>query len=288
MAFSVQDFMADLAKDGLLTAEDVATVSAKFADARVAKRLEEMALRQSDYSRRMTEVQNKEKSLTETERALTQWKSEAEAKLKQAMTDRDSLRTTQSQYEAQVRKVADAYGFDADEVLKPNGQPVAVSSPMSQPSIDPNNFISKEEWTKQSATVQQLLPQLTGTMIDLAAQHQSLFGQPLGNSRVLLEKALAEKRSLEDVWADEYKVAERRQQVADEKQKQWEDKIRAEERQKIMSEQSLPMSARSDQPRAAVFTMGTESKKETTAPADQNRGVESAIRAWNEGKYRQV
>jgi hypothetical protein len=309
MPFDLNQWLAEVTADGSLSEAERKVVADTLAkDPKVLKRLEEGQLRQSDYSRHMNDLKRQEQTLKATETALNQWKSEAEGKLNAAVAERDALKTTAAQYEANVRAIASEYGLDPAEVsarLKAGLPAIApgTTPPAHQqsgtPTMDTSKFLTREELEKQFQTAQQAFPLLQATIIDLNAEHMRLFGQPLANATELTQKAMEQKRSIREVWEEENRVADRRTQIASEAKAAEEARIRADERQKVLSEHSVPLASRPGVPHSAVFQLAGQSQQQNggnaTPPvpaalrtaAHENRGVEAAVRAFNEGKYRQ-
>lgn len=76
---------------------------------------------------------------------------------------------------------------------------------------------------------------------DIAAEHQRLFGTHLPSFRELRREALAAKQPVEQYWQTKFKVQDKRAELDAKAKKDWEDKIRKEERDKVLSEQLNPM-----------------------------------------------
>lgn len=91
---------------------------------------------------------------------------------------------------------------------------------------------------EEVSTFAQELLTLTGQAFAIAGEHHRLFGQPLTDD--LVSEALqAGQTNLRSYWEQKYNVAGRRQQMESQEREKEIERIRAEERAKVMQELSM-------------------------------------------------
>lgn len=278
MSFSIEKWLDEVAADGSLSPEErTAALKALGKDPKIAKRIEEGQLRQSDYSRKQEELRRKETETTQLIQANSNWKREAEGKLAKAQADLESERTTRAQYEAKIRTIASEYGLDEKELLPaPAATPAPATTTTERKEASPD-YVTREVF-ERAADVNLRLP---AAIADLAAEHQELFGKPLKGASELVSKAISTGKTLRSVWEEANDVQNRRDTLAREAQEAHDEKVRSEERAKILSETHLPVS-RPDAPRSPIFSNAKTSENSVNS----QRGVAAAMRSFNQGTYR--
>lgn len=231
-------------------------------------------LRQDDYSRLANAAKAKEKEVETFQASLAEWKSDAEKEYF-AMQARE--RVAQAEV-ARLKSLAISYDVPESELGKVQTvtDPTAATPPAAQ--IDTSKFMDRQE--AQEALMNALKVQ--NKLMSLAAKHQGLFNKPL-DDEAIVDRAIASGRTIEQEWEESYKVADRRAEIAGLQQEAHDQKIREEERAKLLSELKLP-ETRTGVPTSPVLhdlMKPVESRTETQS------GIQAALEAYGAGKYRQ-
>lgn len=263
------------------------------------KFLEESQLRQSDYSKKMNELSEKEKATVGLQNELVKWKTDAEAKLQAASLTARQEAEQRAMLDARLKNVCETYGID----------PASIGMTVTPPNPNPNNpnpapntnnpqnpeFLTRKEWDEQQKLVARQYPHLPALLYDLGAQHQQLFGkgfsdyeytpqggEKLTGTQALVQKALDTGKNLKQVWEEEFKVPERRKQQEEEGvQKRIVEAVQKREAE-LRSELKLPPPARPGTS-SPVLEQFRASNPQTGQP--ELSGPEAAARAWAEHKY---
>jgi hypothetical protein len=119
-------------------------------------------------------------------------------------------------------------------------------------------------------------------LISLAAKHQTMFGTPLDDEG-LVDRAIQNQRGIEQEWEETYKVADKRAEIATAAQETHDQRVREEERAKVLSELKLP-ETRPGVPTSPVSTMFKDNVASTEG---HESGLQAALQAFSSGKYRQ-
>jgi hypothetical protein len=155
MAFDLNNFLSDIFKDVNV---DKSVVTAAFSDPAVLKRLEESAMRQSDYSRSMNDLQTKVRDAQNYYEELKQYKTRVDGEVNTYKAQADSYR----------KAIVDA-GLD------PAGITVSPSSTTPAPKPEAGNYVSKDEWQKMSSDIQTQGVTLMAKMASLTGKHMQRF-----------------------------------------------------------------------------------------------------------------
>lgn len=240
--FDVNAWVGEMTKSGALSASEAATLTGIVSKEPVAKAIGEGVLRQSDYSRRMNEVQAAQKKAEEIVKQNDAWRKEAQAKVDAATSALDNERTTRSQYEKKLKAISEEYGIEVAE-LKAAAKEDTTPVPAGKKAISYEEF---SQTTTDSLRVQALL-------VNLANEHQALFGKTLDVSEIV-DKSLETGKPVRAVWEEMHSVSAKKQELQDKDRTAWEERIRREEREKVLSERTLP-GARTDTPQPAIVAM---------------------------------
>lgn len=119
-------------------------------------------------------------------------------------------------------EIAKAAGFNVDE------PPPAAK----KDEVDTSKFVTHDRLIE----VAQLEGDAIAIAQDISAEHMYLFGTPIRNFREMRREATERKVPVEQVWMEKYKVPEARTAKEAAAQKERDDKIRLEERQKFETE----------------------------------------------------
>ncbi len=272
---TIQQWLQELKAKGNLSDENFRALNdAITAQPQAQEFVKGSILRQQDYSRRMNDLQQQEAATQTYQQSLVEWKTKAESEynsMRQKLAEAEAAR-------ARAAALAQTYGADPEEIgtYTPPAQPRVET-----PTFDPKDFISTKD--AQEAMVNQL--RLQNKLLTLSAQHQKLFGEPLMDDE-LVDRALRNRRSIEDEWKESFQVEQKRNEQAQAQQEALLARIREEERAKVLSELQLPQS-RPEAPTSPLYATNMIKTAPTQGETDTRSGVQAAIDAWNERRYAQ-
>lgn len=190
-------------------------------------------LRQQDYTQKTTELKSKH-----TE--LNTWREKAEGQFNNMMEDNVKLKSKVTETEARMQAIADKYGISKDElklqqqatgqsadaaaqsVQNQGGQ--AVTSGQAGSTFDPKDLQRYADNSAETAV------SIVAKATDLANEHKELFGKSIKVSEFLAEAAKSGK-GLEEYWTEKYDVEAKRRELSDNRQKDYEEKLKEEARQ---------------------------------------------------------
>lgn len=295
MALSTEtkSWLDGLVADGGLSAEDAAAlVKSAEGNSKLDEYIKGSALRQSEFSRRMSEVDKaktdlatKEAEVTNFQTQLGTWKAGADKEYQRALKDAEDLRTRVSAAQNRVRTLAVTYGISEDEIKDilesasiPNPNPNPTDPAKPTPSIDTSKFVTRDEANN--------LALLDAAIHDLNVEHQKLFGTPLPGAVQLVQEAMAAGTKLTEFWANKYRVEDRRKEIA---QADFNKRVEEEVTKRIAahSADSIPGShLRPDlaQHASPIFREG--GFKAPDKDHLSGGGVSAAVAAFNAGKFR--
>lgn len=288
-----QDWLNDLKAAGNLTDEEFKAIEA--AAGKTDSFIKDSVLRQSDYSRRQTELKTERDRLTqaqseaaEYQRQLAQWKTTADARFDAALKDAEKAKVAEQQAAARLRTIAAQYNIP-EEVVAANMTQHLQTQQGQQPSPqqqaqtpDLSNYLTKADF--ENAATGSLL--LQTAIHDLSVRHQALFGEPLKDATALVREAIAAKQSLEDFWSSKYKVAEKQAAITEEAVQQRIQTAVKEAETKLASEYAMRggnvVSPTREREVSVLFQRPTERK----AGEARVNAVDKAVAAFNQGTYR--
>jgi hypothetical protein len=215
-----QAWLEGLKKTGAISEDELKVLESSIAKPEVAEYVGASQLRQDEFSRKMNELnsgyQTKLQEVQNYERELANWRGTTEKSISQVQAELLQARAEA----ARIRQVAQTYGLDESDL----GQPVApYTTPPGTPGVatqtegsNPNlqnlnqEFLSRKE-ADELGTMYTLLP---AEINDIVAEHQELFGgkSPKG-MKDIVNRAIKEKRSIRDVYEEQFKVADRRAEL---------------------------------------------------------------------------
>lgn len=290
MPFDAAAFVNELNKAGQLKPEELAVLQGALGKPEVAKYLEENQLRQSDYSRAMNALREKETATTALQQQLVEWKAAQEKVIDKANLTVRQEREARARLEAVVKAKADEFGLNADEILSAAPPATPTPAPTTQPQ-NLDEFLKKQDWQNELNGIRSQFPLLPATLFDLASQQQKLFGKgfdeysytpkaggaAITGTQALVLKAMETGKSIQGVWEEDFKVAERRTQIQEESiQQRIRQGVEAEVA-KFRSENNLPAPA----PQAARSPILAEFKP-PTQDRSQMDPVDAAVARFNE------
>lgn len=289
MPFNLDEWLKELNADGSLSDEELKQLQATLSKGTVPKRLEEKTLRQAEFSRKMNELGEAEKRTVALQQELAKWKQGAEAQLNQMNLTASQERHAREQIEAKAKVIAETYGLDLAELgiaatppgttSPPPNSPAPGTSPPNPPKPAPSKLDDMEQAINA-------LPFLSVELLELAREHQQLFGQPLDKMRELVQKALQDRKPLRTTWEEAHKVPERRQTLQEE-QIQGRIKAAVEKREtELRSELQLPPTPRPEA-RSPVLTEFKPPSTDQKPPEVRISAVDRAVAAFAEHKHAQ-
>lgn len=208
-------------------------------------------LRQSDYSRHMNELKSQKEQLDqeyqsknqEVERfkqRLVDARGRIDSTYREAIEARNILASRINETNAKIRKLADQEGFSVAELgledVKadaPPPNPGADHRPDPNPAETP--YITREDLLKETVAV----PLFQAQIEDAVAEYYELYGKTIGigEREKIASKAIRDGRSPKEVAAEMYDFQTKRDERTAQQQKEHDEQIRADERQKVLSDQ---------------------------------------------------
>lgn len=298
----VQSWLEGLQKEGSLSAETIAQLRSQAeSNPATAEFLKGSVLRQSDYSRRLTELDQAKKDAeaalakaAETEAEVTRfqtdlgkWKAEAEPEYRRALAAQAEAEGKAAATQARLRSLAKAYGVPETElgleapVVTDNKPPVVVPG-----AVDTSQFITKESLQKTIAES----AMIDASIHDLDMEYFELTGKHLKNAADIVSKAIQAGKPLRAFAEEALGLGKLRQDAAQAAiQKQIDEGVAAGIAAKLSDPNFLPNSgSRGDEARSPIFGRGNALPTPAQLDAGEGaKGVPAAIAAYTQGKYKQ-
>lgn len=285
--FDLQAWLKDLE----LSDDERKVLEPVLAKEPVSKKIGESFLRQSDYSRRMNELseekkrleaqlQQKLKEADDYAQGLVIWKGTADQTLAQREKELQKLQTELQSTKDAMSKISTEYGIDATQYLQ--GTSTAVPTKTFDETLL-GGYVKRDDFQKAVNDAMQF-PQVAAELMDLNSEHYELFGKRLPNNRKLVEAAIANKKSIRDAWAEEYKVEERRAEAAKKAHDEEIERVRQETEARVRSELKIP-AQRPNAAKPLVLSENLKSREIHRGPAGDHDTVEAAMAAYSSGKY---
>jgi hypothetical protein len=181
-----------------------------------------------------------ERSKVESERQrLTDWERQARAEI-------DRLRSTEGesaryrQAVAQYQQVLKDFNLTDHDPL--SGQP-APSMPTPSQTQPPSTSYQppttdQTRWVSQTEAVETIgrVVDLQGELLAIAAEHQFLHGQPLRENLIQEAKQAGQLGNIRSYWEHKYNIPGKRAELEEKNRNEEYDRIRREEREKVLSE----------------------------------------------------
>lgn len=213
--FSVRDWVAELMKDQNIPEDRRKVVEEVLASDAVAARVRDGVLRQADYSRQTQELAEQrqaiEAGLKEAQGkyqasygSLAQWKADQQKFVDGWKAELVVVKAREERLAEAVAK-AKAQGLD-DKDLGLDGQPLPAHR--TEEPVTPK-YVTPEQLTQERQLIGKAMTDFTPGLLDIYTQHNVLFpGQPL-NMKALVEEASRQGSNVQEVWAKQYKVGDR-------------------------------------------------------------------------------
>ena len=281
--FDLKSWLDEIKKEGSLSDQQYAALEEILKAEKPSAYLKRSVSNHKDWTRKTQELAEQRKAteaqlaeIAQEKETLVTWRDGVQAQLDQAWADLQNANMTAAKYKSTVETIAKRYGLDPKDLaggeLPLDAQPTK-GTPAKE--VDVSKFLTATDLDERLKKTQTFGSLLQAQIYDLAQEHQALFGKPLPKATELVQEALKAGKSLEDYWADKYKVGERRNEVLREQ-------IRREEHEKVdselrakYSEQVLEGGQRAliaDSPHSIVFDK-FRPEKAPVAPASGNGQV---------------
>lgn len=213
--FKVQDWVADLLKDQAIPEDRRKVVEEVLTAEAIAGRIREGVLRQQDYSRQTQELaeqrrqvetglQQAQQKYQESYGGLAKWREDQLKIVEQWKTELAEVKAREERLAGAVAR-AKAQGLE-DKDLGLDGDP-ARTAHRTEPAQP--KYVTAEELEAERARIGKTMGDFTPGLMNILQQHNALFpGQSL-DMVALVDGARRQAKSVEEVWAEQYKVPDR-------------------------------------------------------------------------------
>lgn len=286
MGFNLNQWLDDLGISG----DQRKPFEEMFGKEEVKKKLESQFLMHSDYTKKTTELAGKQKeleaqiqqrmeALDSDYKGIVEWKSKADGIVKQRDAELQRLTQELQSTKEAMSKISTEYGIDPSQYVQ--GQPTVPVKTFDESIL--GNYVKADDFQKAVSDAMQF-PQVAAELMDLNSEHYELFGKRLPSNRKLVEAAISGKKSIRDVWANEYKVEDRRAEMAKKAHDEELERVRQETEARVRSELKLP-AQRPNAARPIVLSESLKGREIHSGPASDNETVNAALAAYSSGKY---
>jgi uncharacterized protein YdbL (DUF1318 family) len=274
----------------------------------VADSFKRTVLAVADYSRQTQELARQRTEVEDYLGQLKQWKADREIDLRKNTAETNQYKQLATQAQAQLQAIQAAQEqlirtgvVDASQI--PVVTPTVAAEPAQSNGNGSGNYLTKEELNKVLEEKDNYYLGALGLVNDINREHYNLFGQWPDTKR-LIEQSARTRKPLEEVWQNEYKVAEKRKELQDQAvQKQIEEGI-AKGLTAARSEEAIKGNTfRQGDPSSPIQSVLAKDKEraEKNAPSGGFTGnpvfrpshpevaspaTDAAIQAWREGRFR--
>ncbi len=303
LSTEVQSWLEGLQKEGSLSAEAIALLRSQAeSNPATAEFLKGSVLRQSDYSRRLTELDTAKKDAdaalakaAETEAAVTafqtdlgRWKADAEPEYRRALAAQAEAEGKAAAAQARLRSLGKAYNVPESELglEAPVVDPARPIVPAIGSTMDTSQFITKDSLQKTIAES----AMIDASIHDLDMEYFELTGKHLKNAAEIVSAAIQSGKPLRSFAEEKLGLPKLRTDAAQAAiQKQIDEGIAAGVAAKLSDPNFLPNSgSRGDEARSPIF--GRQNALPSPSQLDageKDKGVPAAMAAYTQGKYKQ-
>lgn len=291
MPFDVKKWLKD---DLGFSDEEITAVAEKLEPK--ADALEKGYLRQSDYSKKMNDLQKAQGDLTTANDRLNhemaEWAELQASGQEVTQKMRDDLEKSQAkvlQLEQRVKRVATDAGLDPAKALEGIDVVVKKDDPPPAPPVDLTGYAKAD----QVASVAQLALTLPATLLALAHEHQQLTGETLDAQRLVSELqsragTKGNQKSLDPrvIWEELHEIPAKREAKS---KTTYDAAIAAAEqrgREAALSEAALPGGTTPVGRHAPVFQTAQGREGSVLKRPAPGTTVTTAAAALRSGKYR--
>lgn len=204
-----------------------------------ADELDKGYMRQEDFSKKSNELAERRAKLEEN------WET-ANAQYKELLAENEQIRndvdSTRAEKEEAARKLK-----EAEEKLK------------ATPQIDPAKFLTNEDFEKKQRETAVAQTAYFSDVLDIAEDHQELFGKRL-KPRELIKEAIAAGKTPVEYWEEKYKVPEKRAELAATEEKRKSDEAEKRGYEKRLAEEANPNTRTFDSSKNPFYETAKEGK----------------------------
>ena len=296
----VQNWANEMIQQGGLKPEDLAAI---LGNDKAAGYVKKSLKAQSDYSRQMDKLREKETQIAEKETGiiavqeeLIDWKeNKAEPQLRAANRALEKLHGEKAVIMTRLRTLQDAYQIPAVEL---DGLLTGENTPPSKDEAPPA-FITREDFTKEANQVVGALPRMVGVIRQIEREHEKLFGPgSFPDMEALMADQESTRAKLTEVWEKKYGVPAKRQEMEMNARKAEIEKGIREGVNAKLSEMNLPGERIAGRGESGLGSPVLHGLKPITAPSPAEHQpvavafrqpgqlARNAAQAWAEGKYR--
>lgn len=193
--------------DAGVSPEVMAEAEKAFSIPELQKAVSEGVMRKTTYARKVGEVNAKERELGELKTRIESEWERANAEYLRMQTD---VEATTAEKQAALDKA------------KELETKLAAAT-----QIDPGKFVSREDFEKSQREYAAGQSAYFGDVLDIVAEHQSLFGARL-SPKQLMQQCIEAKKTPMEFWEEKYNVSAKREEIAkanqEKQQQEWEKK----------------------------------------------------------------
>lgn len=201
--------LADILRDAGMTDDQITNSLAAF-DPAAMKAVDAATMRQSDYSRAQDDLRKKSDTLQQSWDA-----AQAEyVKMQQDVT------STKAERDEAAKKLK-----EAEDRLK------------TAPAFDADSF--RTEFEKKQRDMAAGSIAFNGDVADALDEYQTYYGKRL-KAGEFMKEVITSGKSPSEYLEEKYKISEKRSEIAARERQEQDDKIRREEREKVLAEMTNP------------------------------------------------
>jgi hypothetical protein len=187
-------------------------------------------LRQSDYTKKTTELKTKRDE-------LEAWQVDANKKYTTMREENVNLQGKVSTTEAKLAAIARDYNIDLAE-LKMQQEATGESATEAAQSVQRQGGQAVEgndDYRKYTEQMTENMTALSLEAADLVADHQEIFGTRI-KAFDLVKEAMQAGKPVREYWNEKYDVEAKQEELATAKQQEWEENLRKEVREETRRE----------------------------------------------------
>jgi hypothetical protein len=295
-----QSWLDGLLKEGSLPAETVASLrAAAESNPATEEYIRGSVLRQSDYSKGRTEIDEAkkaaDKAIAEAAQAkadadeykvqLQGWKAGAEPEYNRALTAEADARGKAVAATERLKAIAKAYGVDESQL---GLEPVVDKSKEPAAGTDLSGYLKADEFDARLKKTVAESALIDASIHDLDMEYFNLTGKHLTNAAALVTEAITSGKNLREFAEGKLNLPKLRSDAAE---KTVQERIDREVAEKVAAALSDPGRAqaggRGDEPRSPIF--GRKEALPMPAVIDAGAGgggVSAAMAAYQTGKFK--
>ena len=274
----------------------------------VADSFKRTVLAVADYSRQTQDLARQRQEVEDYLGQLKQWKADREIDLRKNTSETAQYKqmATQATEQLQAIQAAQEQLIRSGVVDASQIPVVAPTSSLQPPASSANgngNYLTKEELNKVLEEKDNYYLGALGLVNDINREHFNLFGQ-WPDTKKLIELSARTRKPLEEVWQNEYKVADKRKELQEQEVNKRIDEEVSKRVTTARSEEAIKGNTfRQGDPTSPIQSVLAKDKEraEKNAPSGGFTGnpvfrpshpevgspaTDAAIQAWREGRFR--